>query len=116
MSDLEFLVINYLTEKKGYKIGREFEYQTAVGGGRTKYGGFIVDFLIRPFLILQPQGQRWHLQQPRDRARLRLEGILLAGRGYTVVYLWEDDLLSRPDLTIENALLGRSMNTFRNDL
>ena len=116
MSALEFIIIDYLTRKKGWRIGREFEYQSAIYGGRTKFGGFVVDFFVRPNLVLQPQGERWHLQAPEDRARLRLEAMMLTGRGLTVVYLWESDLLQRPDYTIELALRGQQLNTFRNDL
>ncbi len=116
ISDLEFIILDYLTRKKGWKLGLQFEYQSAIYGGRTKYGGFVVDFFVRPNLVLQPQGERWHLQQPEDRARLRLESMMLTSRGLTVVYLWESDLLSRPDYTIELALRGQGLNTFRNDL
>ncbi len=116
MSDLEFIIIDYLTRKKGWRMGREFEYQSALFGGRTKFGGFVVDFFVRPNLVLQPQGERWHLQAPADRARLRLEAMMLTARGLTVVYLWESDLLQRPDYAIELALRGQQLNTFRNDL
>lgn len=113
MSDLEFIVMDYLTRKKGWKLGREFEYQTPIAGGRTIYGGFLVDFLVRPDLALQPQGERWHLQQPMDRARLRVEKMLLTSRGYEVIYLWESDLLNRTQYTMEAALRRQQVPSFK---
>jgi hypothetical protein len=113
MSDLEFVVMDYLTRKKKWELGREFEYQTPIAGGRTVYGGFLVDFLVRPDLALQPQGERWHLQQPMDRARLRVEKMLLTSRGYEVIYLWESDLLTRTSYTMEAALRRQQLSTFK---
>lgn len=116
MSELEFIVIDYLTRKKRWRLGVEFDYQLPIAGGRTTFGGFVIDFLVYPDLVLQPQGQRWHLQDPTDRARLRIEKLLMSSRGYRVIYLWEDDLLQRGDYAIALALRGQELNSFRNVL
>lgn len=115
-SMLEYLVWEYLVTKKAMKPGVDFVYQSPVLGGRTQFGGFVVDFFVRPNLALQPQGEHWHLASPSDRARLRLESSILAGRGIKAIYLWESDLLARSDYAIERALNGQQLNTFRTDL
>lgn len=115
-SILEYIVWEFLVFKRGMIEGIDFYYQYPVLGGRTFFGGFVIDFFIPPALVLQPQGAQWHLKNPRDRAKLRVEKGILGARGITVVYLFEDDLLTRPDFTLNAALRGQQTNTHRDDL
>src|SRR3990167_875867 len=113
----EFIVWDYLTRRKGWELGREFIYQLAIVGGRTQFGGFVIDFYIRPGnMAWNVQGLRYHLEQPRDRAKVQVQAALMSNRGYRVVQLWEDDLLERPDFTIEAALRGGGTNRNKDEV
>lgn len=115
-SILEYIVWEFLVFKKGMVEGIDFYYQYPALGGRTMFGGFVIDFFIPPALVLQPQGNQWHLKNSKDRARLRVEKATLGSQGITVVYLFEDDLLQRPDFTLQAALRGQQTNNHRDDL
>lgn len=111
-SVLEFIVYEFLVFVKKQKDGIDFLFQSPFLGGRTEFGGFVIDFLLpAKGLALQPQGARWHLQQPQDRARILLEQELLASQGIRAIYLWETDLLTRPDFTLEAAWDGVQLQT-----
>lgn len=113
----EFVVYDYLTRRKGWRLGIEFEYQLPIVGGRTVYGGFVIDFFIRlGFMAWNVQGLRYHLEKARDRAKTQVQAALLSGRGYKVVQLWEDDLLDRPEFTIEAAIKGQETNRHKDDV
>jgi len=111
-SILEFIVYEFLVFTKRQVDGVDFDYQSSFAGGRTQFGGFVIDFILPSRgLAFQPEGARWHLQQPLDRARLLLEQEILAGRGIRAIYLWERDLLQRPDYTLEEAWNGRQLQS-----
>lgn len=106
----EFIVYEYLTKRKKWKDGVEFQFQYPFLGGRTIFGGFVVDFAFPQFrMVWNIQGLRFHLAKTVDRARDILVKSILSNRGYLVVYLWEDDLLQRSDYTIERALVGQEV-------
>jgi hypothetical protein len=111
-SILEFIVYEFLVFVKKQIDGVDFEFQSPFAGGRTEFGGFVVDFIL-PYrgLAFQPEGSRWHLQQPQDRARLLIEQQILAGRGIRAIYLWERDLLTSPDRTLEAAWNGQQLQS-----
>lgn len=113
----EYIVWEYLVTRKGWRPGIEFVYQASFIGGRTQYGGFVADFLIRPGnMIWNVQGLRYHLTQTKDRAADIVAKAILAGQGYRVLFLWEDDLLERPDYVLEAALRGQESNRHKDDV
>jgi hypothetical protein len=110
----EFIVWEWLVNKKKQRPGIDFIYQHPIFGGRTAFGGFVLDY----FFPLQKmgwrvQGLRWHDTNPDDRARDQLAKMLLTSRGILVVDLYEDDLLMRPDLALNLAWQGQQANTAR---
>jgi len=113
----EYVVWEYLVTKKGWTPGFEFVYQSPVFGGKTQYGGFVTDFLIREGnMIWNVQGLHYHLTNTRDRALDLLIKAILSGRGYHVIFLWEDDILTRPDFTLEAALRGQETNAHKDEV
>lgn len=111
MSVPEFIVMEYLETRKHWKDGIDFKYQYNLFGGRTKYGGFVLDFFItRGQLAWNVQGLKYHLEKSRDRAKVQMQDAMLSGRGFRVISLWEGDLIERPDFTLEAALRGQSTN------
>jgi very-short-patch-repair endonuclease len=112
----EFIVWDYLTRIKGWRPGIEFEYQLPIIGGRTRFGGFVADYYIRPGnMVWNVQGLRYHLEQARDRAKVQAQAAELTSRGYTVIQLWEDDLLERPEYVLEAALRGQESNRHKDE-
>jgi len=113
----EYVVWEYLVTKKGWIEGLEFVYQSPILGGRTQYGGFVADFLIRPGnMVWNVQGLHYHLLNTRDRALDLVVKAILSKRGYHVIFLWEDDILERPTYVIEAALKGQESNRHRDDV
>ncbi len=100
----EFIVWEFLTLKKRQVVDIDFFFQHPLFGGRTRFGGFVADFLF-PMRgeIWLVQGERFHLEKPEDRARTKLTKVLLSSRGFRVLELWEDDLFSRPDFVLPLA-------------
>lgn len=104
----EFIVWEWLVYKRKLRDGVDFVFQSPLFGGRTRFGGFVIDFYF-------PQrregwfvnGERWHLLTPQARARDQLAKEMLAGQGITVIVLWENDLLTRPDFVLERAWFRR---------
>lgn len=113
-SILEYIVWYYLTTVKKWENHYQFEYQYPVLGGRTKYGGFVVDFFI-PLgqYAWDVNGLRYHLTNPIDRAKVMAEAALLAHRGIKLINLWEDDLIWRTEYVLELALIGMEAQTHR---
>ncbi len=111
-SILEYIVWYYLTTVKKWQNHYEFEYQYPALGGRSKYGGYVVDFFI-PLgqLAWDVNGLRYHLTNPIDRAKVMVEAALLAHRGIKLINLWEDDLIWRTDYVIKLALVGMEAQT-----
>ena len=109
-SILEFICYEYLTKVKNQVEGVDFYYQWSVAGGRTRFGGFVADFYIpAKHLVWNPAGLQFHYTKPRDRAHDALSKVVLASRGITEVFLWEDDLLSRPRYTLDHAWNGEQV-------
>ena len=106
----EFIVYEFLVFKKKQIENVDFIFQHPLLGGRTEFGGFVLDF----FFPLRSEGwrvmgERYHLLQPADRARdLIAEGIL-ESRGIQVIDLWEQDLLVRADYVLELAWRGQEV-------
>ena len=106
----EYIVWEFLVFKKKQIEGLDFIYQHPLIGGRTEFGGFVLDF----FLPLRSAGwrilgRRFHLLQPEDRARDIISRALLEGRAIQVIDIWDDDLLTRSDFVLNLAWEGREV-------
>lgn len=100
----EYLVWVFLTIDKKQIPGLDFVFQSPMFGGRTRFGGFVLDFYFPMRLeAWRVMGERWHLEQPVDRARDGIMAMVLTGQGLKVIDLWEDDLLSRRDFVLNLA-------------
>jgi len=103
----EFIVWEWLVFKKRQVPFVDFVFQYPVFGGRTIFGGFILDYYfplrgIAWFI----QGLRFHYVVAQDRARDFIAKTMISGRGLTVVELFEDDILDRPEYTLSLAWNG----------
>lgn len=100
----EFIVWEYLTLKRKLRPQLDFLFQAPFLGGRTRYGGFVLDFYFvgrrEGWMV---QGERYHALNPNDRAKNALVKVMLAGRGIRVLEIWENDLLVRPDFVLDAA-------------
>jgi hypothetical protein len=56
------------------------------------------------------QGLEWHHVDPSARARDQLVKAILAGKNMTVVEVFEDDVIQRTTLTLDNAWGGRQVS------
>ena len=100
----EFIVWEWLVYKRKLQPEIDFVFQSPIFGGRTQFGGFVIDF----FFPMRNEawfvsGERFHLLTPQARARDQLAKVQLAAAGVKVITLWEDDLLERPDYVLEAA-------------
>ncbi len=100
----EFIVWEFLTIDKNQVVDYNFVFQHPMFGGRTRFGGFVLDF----YLIFRNegwrvQGERYHLVDPQSRARDAIAKVHLGGRGLRVIDLWESDLLQRRDFVLNLA-------------
>ncbi len=104
----EYIVFEYLVTKKAMVQNVDFVYQHPQLGGRTEFGGFVLDFFF-PITRMgwRVLGERFHLLQTADRTRDFIAEQLLTQRGISpMIDLWEDDLLTRPVFVLEKALRG----------
>lgn len=100
----EFIVWEFLTINKKQVPGVDFIYQHSLFGGRTRFGGYVLDY----FLPLRRegwnvQGERYHLEAPQSRARDAIMKAQLTAEGMKVIRLYEGDLLTRPDFVLTLA-------------
>ena len=106
MSNLEEIVFEWLTRKN---IVFEFQSQL-IGGYIRSLGDAIIDFLLpNDNLLFRVMGEYFH-SSTKEKARDIIQKQNLEGMGYTVVDLWEDDLLSSPDYVLEHALRGEEVS------
>lgn len=103
-SMMEFMVWEFLVYKKRQIEGEDFIYQYPLLGGRTQFGGFVADFYF-PLRqeVWNPAGLQFHWVDAQHRARDTLAKKILAGRGVKLIYLYEDDMLQRPDYVLNLA-------------
>lgn len=87
----ERIVYYYLVNSLHMQDGVEFTFQTSMDGGRLEMGGMVADFVFETRrLVLNVQGST-HKEYLRGRKDEEQENIL-ADMGYSVVYLWEDEI------------------------
>jgi hypothetical protein len=100
----EYIVFDWLVTQKKQRVQADFVFQHPMFGGRTRYGGFILDFYFpKRREGWRVQGERWHLEKPESRARDAIAKVMLMQQGIRIVDLWEDDLLSRPEYVLNLA-------------
>ena len=100
----EFIAWEYLVLKRKQVLGLDFLFQAPFLGGRTQFGGFVLDFfLIGPRVGWMIQGERYHLLNPNDRAKNAIVKMMLARQAIRALELWEDDLLTRPEFVLDAA-------------
>ena len=105
-SEPEWIAISWL-EDHGYRMGIDYEYQQAYGGGRTRLGGLMLDIVMidRPKpLIISVIGAYFH-----EEARDFVEHVRLLNAGYDHVRVRESDLRTRADATMRNAVAGKEI-------
>lgn len=100
----EFLVFEFLTIQKKQIVNQDFYFQSPFFGGRTRFGGVIADFAF-PIRreIWMVQGERFHLEHPQDRAKTLVAKAQFSSRGFQVIELWAEDLLTRPQFVLALA-------------
>lgn len=103
-SILEYIVWEWLVTRKNQQPDVDFIFQYPLLGGRTQLGGFVADFYFPARReVWNPAGQHFHWTNARDRARDKLARLALAGKGIKLIFLWEQDLLNRPEYTLRKA-------------
>jgi len=106
----EFICYEFLTYVKKQEEGVDFVFQHPLLGGRTEFGGFVLDFFFpMQGMGWRVQGERYHLFEAPDRARDLVARTLLESRGIQVIDLFEDDLLTRSDYVLNLAWEGREV-------
>lgn len=92
-------------ERNGLRANGEFFYQATVPGvGRSEFTN--VDFLL-PYhrLCIEVQGLYWHYGRGFTRmADDLMRREVLAARGYTLIFIDEDQALSSPIWIVKEAL------------
>jgi hypothetical protein len=105
----EFIVLATLIEL-GKRPGVDFDYQSALMGGRLEKGGVIVDFLFSdpPDLGISVLGEYFHYGfGPEAKARDIMAREQLATLGITLIFIDESDVLSDPRFYVQAALRYR---------
>lgn len=106
----EFLCFDWLERVKKMTENVDFVFQFPVMGGKTRFGGFVLDFFFPGRgLAWFVQGLEFHFVDPQDRARDRLARAIVSGRGVRVVEVFEDDIIQRTNLTLERAMNGEQV-------
>lgn len=107
----EFICFEWLEQVKNLEEGIDFVFQYPVLGGKTRFGGFVLDFFF-PGRQLSwfVQGLEFHYVDSEDRARDRLAKALVSSRGVVAVEVFEDDIIQRTKLTLEKAWNGEQLS------
>ena len=88
----ERMLYKWLVSKGHMKEGVDFIFQSSQQGGRTEFGGLVVDFLFPVLkMAIQVQGEAWHTDFAREKKDLEQKQILEA-MGFQVYLIHEDDI------------------------
>lgn len=106
----EFIAFEFLTTVKKLTPGIDFYFQYSFLGGRTAFGGFVLDFFF-PIAKMAwfIQGLHFHYTNPSDRGRDKIATTIVASRGVDVVEVFEDDIINRTSYTLEHAYKGQEI-------
>lgn len=106
----EFIVYEWLVNVKKQQDGVDFTFQAPFLGGRTEFGGFVLDFFFPALRVgWRIQGERYHLLLTQDRARDAIARQILEGRGIQIIDLFETDLLTRSEFVLQLAWDGQEV-------
>jgi len=82
------------------KLKLPYMFQFSLGGGRTKRGGVILDFLVFTAPLATPlevMGQYWHRGAYQSEDKLKEAILRNYGSFAEVVYLWQGELQTISD-------------------
>jgi hypothetical protein len=106
----EWAVYWALTRVLRKRDGGDFIYQGRFLGGRQELGGVVPDFVMidGTSVAINVDSLFFHTGTTAEQANDVLDTALLAARGFTLVHLWENDLLgpSGPVHLVRLALQG----------
>ena len=107
----EYICWEFLVFQKKMEPGIDFVFQNPILGGRTEFGGFVLDYFFPATRMgWRVQGERFHRLLSKDRARDDVAEATLSSRGIDpIIELWEDDLITRPIRVLEMALRGQEV-------
>ena len=91
----------------GREPGQDFTYQSPLMGGRLDKGGFVIDFMFTdpPDLAINVQGVYYHYEFGVEaKARDVMARASLAGQNITLIFIYDDDLMSDPRYYCREAL------------
>lgn len=107
-TDLEAIVFRWL-ETHGYRPDTDFSFQSGLFGGRATLGGQVADFIITTGqaypLVIRVMGEYWH-EAPEQQGKDDASKALLEAMGYRVVDVWQGDMETALNNTMELALKG----------
>ena len=103
-SDIELIVLQWLDR---HKI--DYQFETSLMGGFSELGGAVLDILLpERRLAWRIMGSYWYRGVAKTGSDI-IQKENLAAMGLTVVDLWEEDLLNKPEETLTKALRGEEM-------
>lgn len=106
----EFIAYEWLRDVKKRVPDVDFYFQYSFLGGRTSFGGFVLDFFFPIDKIAWfIQGLHFHYTNPDDRGRDIMAIQVVASRGVNVVQVFEDDIIQRTEYTLDRAYLGQQI-------
>ncbi len=107
-TDLEWLAYWALTVPLKKKDGLDFSFQSGFFGGRSTFGGIIVDFIMidGSRIGMDIQGEHWHYGQSEMIAEAILRRARMESYGWTLVFVDGDDIRSNPVYYVREALNG----------
>ena len=101
----------------GYRPGLDFHFQSARQGGRAFLGGLVIDFFFHrpPGLAVNVNSRYYHYNRAGS-GRIgvdRFQRTQMAGLGYTLIFIDDDDLLKDPEYYVTEALRFRDHSELR---
>ncbi len=103
----EWAIYWALTQSLKMVEGEDFYYQWDVYGGRTQYGGAVVDFFVPDLMVaIGVQSKFYHSQVVAQRMQDEMIRMSLEGDGVRLVYIDETDAINDPVYYTKEALAG----------
>jgi hypothetical protein len=103
----EWMVYWALT-KIGYQPNIDFVYQSAQSGGRTEFGGNVVDFYFPDLgAAINVQSTYYHYATTASAVHDRFVQASIQQAGINIVYIDEEDVRRDPVYYVKEALAGR---------
>lgn len=101
-------------EQLGYTPGQDFIYQSSHMGGRSQFGGAIIDFEF-PLLnmAINIQSTYYHYRTLTDTMHDAEQQSILTMMGIQMIYVDEEDILRNPIYYMKEALAGRDYSRMK---